>query len=977
MGNDEGASGSDDAAAHDDTLASDGDQERARSNNPARAQSSATDDTVAAADAMSTDETLPVPPATADGRPPIGDSADDLTELPIKDPSRYVRGRQIARGGMGRIVSVRDRELKRNIAIKELLARNPAMERRFEREVLISARLQHPSIIAVLEAGRWPGGEPFYTMKHVEGRPLDKVIAEKKMLRERLSLLPNVIAVADALAYAHARGVIHRDLKPSNVLVGDYGETVVIDWGLAKDLRTSAADDPEVSAAEKDRDDGATILGHALGTPAYMPPEQARGEPVDERADVYSLGAMLHHLLAGQMPYADEKPTDASWLLDRVKTAPPTAVGQLEPDTPADLLAIVDKAMSRDPRDRYSNARRLADDLKRFETGQLVGAHEYSTWQLVTRWGRRHRAAVSVAAVMALVLAAGGAFSFWRISRERDRAEEQKAVAEEKRGEVEELLDFMLVELQQKLKPVGKLDLLETVSDRASAYFASRVVDWSRPNEARKRALAHSSLGDVRKEQGDLSGALREYQASRMICARLVEQDPSYLDGHGCLAESHERIGDVLTAEGDFAGAITEHRAALRIRESAVGEEPRELVWKRSIGVSHEKIGRVLEAQGDFDGALAQYLSATATREHLVEGAPNNQKWQRELSIAYLDGARMRIRRGELGEARAALGNAKEISERLVACDPSNTIWQHDLAVSHDHIGRVLALQRDVPGALEAYREARQIHESLVGLDPHNSRWRLGHLDNYNATADLLRKTGDVAGAVADYQTGKRIAEQLVALDPRNSAWLARLASVRAGLGNAQRQQGDLPGALIEIRAAQGAHKRLLDIDRDNTTWQNALASDHRAIGIILEHQGDLDGASSELRAAIAIRQGLLKAPRGASEYERYLAADHAILGSILKRLNDHEGARRHLVLSAEGFSRAALIAPDFYNAACANALAGKPGEAFAMLEKALEKGYRNAAHAESDPDLATLRTDPRWKPLIERMAAKNPKNPK
>jgi tetratricopeptide (TPR) repeat protein len=180
-----------------------------------------------------------------------------------------------------------------------------------------------------------------------------------------------------------------------------------------------------------------------------------------------------------------------------------------------------------------------------------------------------------------------------------------------------------------------------------------------------------------------------------------------------------------------------------------------------------------------------------------------------------------------------------------------------------------------------------------------------------------------------------------------------------------------LSGALLELRAARDLYKQLLDIDRDNSGWRNALASDHRAIGVVLEQMGDLEGARSELQATIELRQGLVGLQQGASDYERYLAGDHVTLGSILKRLNDHEGARRHLELSAEGFSRVALIAPDFYNAACAYALAGKPSEAFAMLDQAIEKGYRDAAHAKRDPDLATLRTDPRWKPLIERMAAR------
>src|ERR1044071_1345030 len=180
------------------------------------------------------DTTLPAP---ASGLPvEVIAATRDYKELLAVERHHYAITREIARGGIGRVFEARDLRLGRQVAIKELLPKNRDAARRFEREARITARLQHPSIIHVYEAGVWPGGEPFYAMPRVSGRSLDKVVAEKQTLAERLGLLPHVIAVADALAYAHNENVIHRDLKPANVLVGEFGETVVIDWGLAKDL---------------------------------------------------------------------------------------------------------------------------------------------------------------------------------------------------------------------------------------------------------------------------------------------------------------------------------------------------------------------------------------------------------------------------------------------------------------------------------------------------------------------------------------------------------------------------------------------------------------------------------------------------------------------------------------------------------------------------------------------------------------------
>ena len=250
------------------------------------------------------------PTRTSTGRPDDQGSepaprADDRLPAPLqfRDPDRYQILGEHGRGGLGRVFRARDKELGRDVAVKELLHRGNTSELRFFREALITARLEHPGIVPVHEAGRWPDGTPFYAMKLVQGRPLKALIDECKTLEERLALLPHIIAVADAIAYAHDRKIIHRDLKPSNVIVGDFGETVVIDWGLAKDL--SAAEDERAEPGTDTvpaQGEGLTIAGSVLGTPAYMAPEQARAEPVDARADVYAIGVMIWDIVgaAGQ-----------------------------------------------------------------------------------------------------------------------------------------------------------------------------------------------------------------------------------------------------------------------------------------------------------------------------------------------------------------------------------------------------------------------------------------------------------------------------------------------------------------------------------------------------------------------------------------------------------------------------------------------------------------------------------------------------
>jgi serine/threonine protein kinase len=385
------------------------------------------------------------PPTSAMPQQPAGGAFAVDGELRTLPHDLYQLGGELARGGMGRILRARDVRLGRPVAIKELLGNDPAMQARFEREALITARLQHPAIVPIYEAGRWPTGELFFAMKLVAGKPLDQLIASADTMRQRLALLPNVIAMAEALAYAHSNNVVHRDLKPANVLVGDFGETIVIDWGLAKDLLdSSGAAEPAGPFRAAPARPGATVAGSVMGTPAYMPPEQGKGLQVDARADVYAIGALLYHVLAKRPPYDGP---DGMTVLQAMLAAPPPPLAEIQPDVPPELATIVAKAMARDPLERYPTARELASDLRRFQNGQMVGVHRYSTRDLFRRWVKKHRGALSVAAAACVLLVGIGIFAITRIldankvaQQQRDEAlaQHQAAVAAATRAEQSE-----------------------------------------------------------------------------------------------------------------------------------------------------------------------------------------------------------------------------------------------------------------------------------------------------------------------------------------------------------------------------------------------------------------------------------------------------------------------------------------------------------------------------------------------------------
>ncbi|MBV8760000.1 MAG: protein kinase [Deltaproteobacteria bacterium] len=341
---------------------------------------------------------------------------------------RYTEGREIARGGMGRVVEATDTVLGRTVAMKEALSHDPEALRRFARETRITARLEHPAIVPVHDAGFSPNGAPFYVMRKIGGRPLEELVAMHGQLEDRLALVPHIVAAANAVAHAHARGIVHRDIKPSNILVGELGETIVIDWGLAKAI--GEADEVSATPRVVDPDDHTikTRAGIVFGTPGFMAPEQLRGSPVDEKCDVYALGATLYHLLARKPPHHSKDPDQ---MMRAAVKGPPQPLREIVAGVPPDLETIIDKALAHDATKRYQNAGELAEELQRFLTGRLVAAHHYTAKEKLLRFVRRNRALVMVSAGAALAMIVGGTIAIKRVVDERDRADEQAHVARE------------------------------------------------------------------------------------------------------------------------------------------------------------------------------------------------------------------------------------------------------------------------------------------------------------------------------------------------------------------------------------------------------------------------------------------------------------------------------------------------------------------------------------------------------------------
>lgn len=299
--------------------------------------------------------------------------------VPDFSGTRYLLQKRLGQGGMGTVFLAEDATLGRRVAVKvlDLPDASGELAARMLREARIVAGLEHPGIVPVHDAGTLPDGRVFYAMKYVQGDRLDEHLSKVSSLADRLRLF---LKVCDAVAFAHAHRVLHRDLKPENIMVGPFGEVLVMDWGVAKVLSEAAESSKgpppaeDASAASLSRP-AETAHGTVLGTPGYMAPEQARGEVdrLDERTDVFGLGAILRFLLTGR------RPNDAT---------------TTESAIPRALAAVCTKAMSAEPADRYAGAQEMAADIAGYLDGLPVSAYPENIFQKAGRLLVRHRVAV-------------------------------------------------------------------------------------------------------------------------------------------------------------------------------------------------------------------------------------------------------------------------------------------------------------------------------------------------------------------------------------------------------------------------------------------------------------------------------------------------------------------------------------------------------------------------------------------------------
>jgi serine/threonine protein kinase len=740
------------------------------------------------------------------------------TSAPVDvDPSpsvRYRRLRPHARGNLGEVFVAHDHELHREVALKEIQDKHadvPSSRTRFLVEAEITGGLEHPGIVPVYGLGHYADGRPFYAMRFIKGDNLatafrafhaDDTIRHDPGARNLAlqKLLRRFLDVCNAIDYAHSRGVLHRDLKPGNIMVGQYGETLVVDWGLAKTVGQAEGDEPGESNLVPHSGSGMadTMAGSAVGTPAYMSPEQARGEldRLGPATDVYSLGATLYELLTGRVSVAGGDLGSILGKVGRGEIAPPRSVS---PSVPRPLEAVCLRAMALRPGDRYASARALAEDIEHWLADEPVAALSEGIGAKVSRWTRRHRSATlsAAAALVAITLAATSAFLVVRgalADRTKALADEQTARdAQKKAKETAEQRESMAVEAiksfekavvdnpqlknDTRLRPLRNAMLKEPLQFSRDLIVRLQADGDTRPESLSRLADACFSLGKTTSEIGDQEDALKAFQESAIIRERLARENPADTAVQSALAATHGNIGVLQRTTGRNDLALAASRRVLEIQERLTRENPADSAFQNGLARIHMQLDLLHRAMGRNDLALAASRRALEIQERLATENPADTAFQNDLAFCHNNIGNLHLATGHADLAIASLRRALEIRERLAKENPTVTALQTDLAHSHNNIGVVQNATGHADLALASFQRALEIQERLARENPavitYQNALAAGHNNIGQTQSDMGRK--DLA--LAAYRQALEIREQQVRENPTVTEFRTVLAA--------------------------------------------------------------------------------------------------------------------------------------------------------------------------------------------------------
>lgn len=780
---------------------------------------------------MTCDETVGASSFLDDGDVEIyGLSVEADSRLDTGHPStRFQVERELATGGLGRVAVARDLRLNRLVALKQIksdLRHHPAGQARFLREAEITGALEHPAIVPLYEAGVAADGAPWYAMRMLGDETLrDKAVAFHQTTPsatdfvglEFRRLLGAFISACQGIAFAHSRGVIHRDIKPSNIVMGDHGEAVVIDWGLAKWIREDGSAQsicqwsPELELSATFIENNLTVEGSAIGTPGFLSPEQAHGrlEQIDVSSDVFGLGATLYFLLIGKAPYHGN---DATAILNNARNCNFAAPRKIQPAVPAALEAVCLKAMKADPHERYADVNDMRSDLERWLADEPVSVLPEPFLHRWMRFARRNRSLVALA-VAALFVVATTATVFSVLLAQQvevaesatdkaillaaekgklaDAEQEARADAVKQRRLALRTLHSLVFDVREKLDPIEashavRVGILQTALEGLRKIGVSV---REQPLVDRDALIANQELGRIFLLFGGPDGtestklAIEHIERARDIAAGLAAvAGPDDIQAQRDLSIAWESVGDTQIELGALDRAGAAYDAALQVTKNLALQHANDPGVLRDLGFGYEKVGDYYQKRGDTNAATLAFAESLNAFEAQMLLDPANGMAQRDFSVALSKQGNMLLETGDLAGAERVYRASLDLVRK--GMNAETPVFQpRDESVLLNKLGTTLLQLDRQTDALTSYSESLAVARNIHAAAP-NSR---------QARRDLsiaLKNVADVHLASAQYEQAREhlleclsVREELIASDPSSYTAQTDLAVVLERLG--------------------------------------------------------------------------------------------------------------------------------------------------------------------------------------------------
>lgn len=827
--------------------------------------------------------TMPLTAARSNGK---SKSNSAVAEPPApaakaKRVSRFEVLRPHAGGGLGEVFVARDTELNREVALKQIRPRhadNPESRARFMLEAEVTGGLEHPGIVPVYGLGSYDDGRPYYAMRFIRGDSLQDCIrrfvaADANPLRDPCEralalreLLGRFVDVCNAMEYAHSRGVLHRDLKPGNIMVGKYGETLVVDWGLAKPVDLEEETSYPAEGALRPMSATGTMetqVGRAVGTPAYMSPEQAAGrvDQLGPLSDVYSLGATLYALLTGKAPFEG---TDVGTTLQRVQRGEFPRPRDVNATVPKPLEAICLKAMATKPSERYASPQQMAGDIEHWLADEAVPAYRETLSERLGRWTRRHRA-IAQASVVALIVISVVSLvaSYWVNNARRNEAIARAAAEKSFQDAKNAVNEFFTKVSEEKLLDVpGLQPLRRELLQSAERYYTGFIKERSDdPNLQLDLAAAHYRVGRIADEIGTNQAALKSFDKALEMQMTAAADPAAPVSVMEDLANTHNAIGEVLLESGQLPDAEVSFKKAHELRDNLVKRVDHDGRMRRKLANSMNNLAAVQSLMGKPQSAVTEFELALAEREKIVADFPREALYQNDLAEGYYNLAAFQLQHNNPVAAREALEKALAVYRGVLQLEPENPDLERGMALSFRELGRVELQTGEHEAAAQAFEEARTLLDRLSAKNPFVVEYQS---DNAAVYIDLANLAADQPKVAAGWLTKARtILERLVKLDPNDARYAGDLLACLTNLGLNELRDGQQDAARDTLEQALAAYQAQVDEHPTLQKDEKLLSQEadlRYAVALARAQSGNLAEALPVYQQAAKLREDLLKA---------------------------------------------------------------------------------------------------------------------